>query len=235
MGSLNGMAQVSSVFTVQQDEITAKVTFDDGKYNVFTLDIATELLEIVNRLVAIPSLKILILAGNIRTFSAGVDIHTLRAGGADAAALLDTMRRILSILYASRLRIISICTGHAVAVGAMLLLVSDYRIGVRGNVKIGFSEVAYGIALTELSILLVKDRISVSQQYQATVLGKMFDSEAAVNAGFLDDLAIDLQQAHDKAAIVVEQLAGLDEDAYLTTLRAVRSDTLEKLRRYDVS
>ena len=193
---------MTNAFTVHQDETTAHVSFDDGKFNVFTLKSAIELLEIINRLESTPSLKILFLSGNVRTFSAGVDIHTLQAGGPAADQLLDIVREILTILYASRLRIISICTGHAVAAGAMLLLVSDYRIGVRGNVKIGFSEVTYGIAINELAILLVKDRISVDQQYQATVLGKMFDSEEARNAGFLDDLAVDLQQAQDKAVMM---------------------------------
>jgi enoyl-CoA hydratase len=223
---------VANAFTVHQDETAAHVTFDDGKYNVLTLANAIELLEIINRLDAVPSLKILFLAGNIRTFSAGVDIHILRDGGPAADRLLDVVRQILATMYASRLRIISICTGHAVAAGAMLLLVSDYRIGVRGNVKIGFSEVAYGIAMNELAILLVKDRISVDQQYQATVLGKLFDSEEARNAGFLDDLAVDLQQAQDKAAMVARKLAELDDDAYLATLQLVRGATLERIRTY---
>jgi enoyl-CoA hydratase len=223
---------VANAFTVHQDETAAHVTFDDGKYNVLTLANAIELLEIINRLDAVPSLKILFLAGNIRTFSAGVDIHILRDGGPAADRLLDVVRQILATMYASRLRIISICTGHAVAAGAMLLLVSDYRIGIRGNVKIGFSEVAYGIAMNELAILLVKDRISVDQQYQATVLGKLFDSEEARNAGFLDDLAVDLQQAQDKAAMVARKLAELDDDAYLATLQLVRGATLERIRTY---
>jgi enoyl-CoA hydratase len=225
--------RVTNAFTVHQDETAAHVTFDDGRYNVFTLANAIELLEIINRLDATPSLRVLYLAGNIRTFSAGVDIHILRAGGPAADQLLDIVRKILTTMYASRLRIISICTGHAVAAGAMLLLVSDYRIGVRGNVKICFSEVTYGIALNELAILLVKDRISVDQQYQATVLGKMFDSEEARNAGFLDDLAVDLQQAQDKAVLMAATLSDLDDDAYLTTLRSVRGATLAKLQSYE--
>jgi enoyl-CoA hydratase len=223
---------VANAFTVHQDETTAQVTFDDGKYNVFNLANAIELLEIIERLEATPSLRVLFLSGNIRTFSAGVDLHILRRGGPAADQLLDVVRKILSTLYASRLRIISICTGHAVAAGAMLLLVSDYRIGVRGNVKIGFSEVTYGIALNELAILLVKDRISVDQQYQATVLGKMFDSEEARAAGFLDDLAVDLQQARDKAVLVAGNLTELDDEAYLTTLKSVRGATLERLRTH---
>jgi len=222
--------RVANAFTVHQDETTAQVTFDDGKYNVITTAIAIELLEIITRLEATPSLKVLLLSGNNRTFSAGLDIHTLQAGGPPAEQLLDIVRKILSILYASRLRIISICTGHAVAAGALLLLVSDYRIGVRGNVKIGFSEVTYGIAMNELAILLVKDRISVDQQFQATVLGKMFNSEEARTAGFLDDLADNLQHALDKAAMVARKLAELDDDAYFTTLQSVRGDTLERLR-----
>lgn len=226
---------MTNVFTVHQDETTAHVTFDDGKFNVFTLASAIELLEIINRLEAVPSLRVMILAGNIRTFSAGLDIHILQAGGVAADQLLDIMRKILLALYGSRLRIISICTGHAVAAGALLLLVSDYRIGVRGNVKIGFSEVTYGIALTELPLLLVKDRISVNQQYQATVLGKMFESEEAMNAGFLDDLAVDLQQAQDKAVMVAKQLADLDDVAYLATLKSVRGETLERLRNFEQS
>lgn len=222
---------MASVFTLEKTGAVASICFDDGKINVLALAETRELRRIFIELDADQQIKCVILRGNVRIFSAGLDLHTIREGGEEAFALLDAMRQLLLTLYGSRVRIICICSGHAVAAGALLLLVSDYRIGVSGTVKVGFSEVLFGLPFTELPLLLVKDRISVDQQFPATVLGKMFDSAEAQKAGFLDELAVNLQEAQDKATRVANKLVELDETAYLETLRNVRGPTLARLQK----
>jgi enoyl-CoA hydratase len=203
---------------------------DDGKLNVFNLSVTRELDRIFQELEADEQIKCVVLKGNIKIFSAGLDLHTISNGGADAEILLDAMRDLLCRLYSSRIRIITISTGHAVAAGALLLLVSDYRIGVSGTVKIGFTEVLFGLALSPLPILLIRDRISVDQQFASAVLGKMYDSEEARQAGFLDDLVINFQEAEDRAKLIAKRLAELDDDAYLETLNNMRGATLARAR-----
>ncbi len=222
---------MTSAFTLEITGAVANICFDDGKINVLTLALTRELRQIFIELDANPEIKCVILKGNIRIFSAGLDLHTIREGGEQAFALLDAMRQLLLTLYGSRVRIISICTGHAVAAGALLLLVSDYRIGVSGTVKVGFSEVLFGLPFTPLPLLLVQDRISVDQQFPATALGKMFDSAEAQKAGFLDELAVSAQEAQDKANRVASKLVELDENAYLETLKNVRGPTLSRLQQ----
>jgi len=221
---------LDSAFSVEKKGEVATIRMDDGKLNVFTLPLTRELDQIFSELEADEQVRCVVLQGNIRIFSAGLDLKTISAGGEDAEILLDAMRNLLCRLYSSRIRIITISTGHAVAAGALFLLVADYRIGVSGTVKIGFTEVLFGLALPPLPILLIRDRISVDQQFAAAVLGKMYESEEARLAGFLDDLAINLQEAQDKAKLVARRLAELDDDAYLETLNNVRGATLAKVR-----
>ncbi|MFT5562543.1 MAG: enoyl-CoA hydratase/carnithine racemase, partial [Litorivivens sp.] len=119
--------------------------------------------------------------------------------------------------------------GHAAAAGAMILLVSDYRVGVSRSGKIGFSEVANGISLTPFAIQLAEDRLNRSQLFAATTLARMYDPDAACDAGFLDVAMSNYRDAKYHALQQAEHLARLDDDVYLQTLQTVRATTLDSL------
>ena len=124
--------------------------------------------------------------GNGRSFSAGLDDKVIYAGGEQVARLLLDTGKLLRIHYRSRHRVVNLCTGHAAAAGAMLLLVSDHRVGVKGSGRIGFAEVAHSIVLQELTVLLAQDRLNQKEQLAATVLSKLYSHTESKEAGFID-------------------------------------------------
>jgi enoyl-CoA hydratase len=128
-------------------------------------------------------------------------------------------------LLRSRLRVVACVTGHAVAAGALLLLCADVRIGAKGEYRIGFPEVGTGVPLGELAVRLGRQRLNRRWFESATLLGRLFGPEEAIDVGFLDWVD-GARKAHRSAEQTAAGLAKLPEAAYLETLGRVRGELL---------
>ncbi len=89
-------------------------------------------------------------------------------------------------MFGSEVPVIVACPGHAVAAGALLMLGADYRVGARGDFRIGLIETEIGMVLPRWAVELARERISVRHFQQATVGARMYDPDGAVEAGLLD-------------------------------------------------
>lgn len=160
-------------------------------------------------------------------FCVGLDNAVLADGEAAAAGLLNAMGQLLLRLFTSHLRIVAQVEGHAVAAGAMLLLVSDLRIGSPGTYRIGFSEVGIGMPLPSLPLALARHRLNGQWLTRATALANLLPPADAVHAGFLDEVHDDVAQASMKAA---ETLAALPRDAYAQTAATLRAAAVQEMK-----
>jgi len=209
------------------DDSVAHLHFDDGGLNIMTPEIVSGVLQIVEAMDADKQVSSLLIEGNGKSFCAGLDTSVLLDGGEEADRMRNDTIKLLRTLYKSRLRVICLCAGHAAAVGAMILLVADYRVGVKNNGRIGFSDVASGMSLPEITILLARDRLNKRDLFAATVLSRMYSPERALEAGFLDIVVDQYRDAKYHASQEAIKLGRLDDEAYLTTLKRVRKETLE--------
>ena len=79
----------------------------------------------------------------------------MRAGGNDTALLVEEGFVLGIRLLEYPAPVIIGCTGHAVAMGAFLLLCGDYRVGVDGPFRIVANEVAIGMTMPFTAIEFV--------------------------------------------------------------------------------
>ena len=170
-----------------------------------------------------------VLRGRNDAFCAGLDLATLARGGDEAQRLLVEMGDILVDLYSAKLRVVSVCSGHAVAAGAMLLLVSDHRLAAPGSYKIGFSEVAQGMPLPALPIALAQARLDPRRIEEVTNQGRLMEPDLACETGFVDAV-IEPSALDTTADARATELAALDDDAYARTAATVRKETLAIMR-----
>ena len=204
------------------------IRLDDGKANALDPSGVRELRAALDEAEADAEVRVLAILGRPERFCVGLDNGTLQAGGAAANELLACMGELLHGLYASPLLVVAGCTGHAVAAGAMLLLVSDWRVGVRGDYRVGFSEVGIGMPLPELPILLARDRLSPRYWNRATVTGELFGPDLAVDAGFLDRLVAP-SELEAQLGSEAERLAALRPEAVAPTASALRGASLARM------
>lgn len=202
------------VTTTLVDSDTHLVCMDDASVNALTMDMIDELSDAIRKS---QEGGALVLAGRPGCLSAGLDRMIMMSG--DRAAMSTLLRRVTQ-LYDQMLQhptpIVIACTGHALAAGALLLLVSDLRIGTNSTCQIGFNEARIGLPLGPLAVAAARARLAPDALLQATLLGVVYDSPGALSAGFLDEV-VDEGEVISTALERASMLAKLDRRSYSKT------------------
>lgn len=198
----------------------AVVTMDDGKVNAFNDSMVDDLHAALD---AALGARAIVLAGRDGVFSGGFDLGVVAHGGPTAEALVRRGGHLLARLYASPVPTVAACTGHAVALGAVLLLVTDLRVGSDTDAAVGLNEVAIGMPLPELAVELARERLAAPLRTRAVLLAEMWTSTKAVDVGFLDEV-VPAEQVLERALHQAKELGGkLQPDAYAATAARLRT------------
>lgn len=170
----------------------------------------------------------LVVTGTPGFLSGGFDLQVMMSSVEAAGRLVTAGGRLFARLYASPVPVVVACTGHAVAAGALLLLVADARVGADGPFKIGLIETAKGMVLPRWAIELAEERVAVRHRQQATVGARMYDPPGAVEAGFLD-VVVPADECLASAVEQAGQWAALPRGAYSGQVAANRGARLARL------
>ncbi len=205
----------------------AILRIDDGKANALDSLIIDSLHDGLRR--AEKEAAAVLLTGRAGRFSAGFNLGVLRTGGPDAARGLVTAGAELAMHFARHpTPVVIACNGHALAMGAVLLLAADLRIGASGDFKIGFNEVAIGMTAPVFLVEFARERLSKRHLQRATVQAEIYAPDSAVDAGFLDRVVA----PDDLFAAALEEsqrLAQLPRAPFARTRGLVREEVLERI------
>lgn len=164
----------------------AVLVFDDGKANVLNDESISALHAALDA--AEKEATAVILIGRPGRFSAGFDLSVMGSDVESMRALVRSGAELLLRVWEFPRPFLAVCTGHAVAAGAMLLLSADYRLGVEGDWTIGLNEVGIGMPLPMFAVELARARLDPRLFTQATLFARTYDGEGAVEAGYLDEV-----------------------------------------------
>ena len=206
----------------------ATLQMDDGKANAMAPAMSAGLNAGLDRAAA-DGARAVIIRGRPGLLSGGFDLKIIR--GQDEA-LKAKMREdgmtLLKRLYLSPQPIVFAVTGHAVAMGALLLLAGDVRIGTAGDFRIGLNEVGIGLSLPIAGIELARDRLLPTELSRSVINAQLYRPEEAAAMGYLDQVA--KPDAFDeRVRQAAAALAELDPTAFAETKRRVRQPTLDRI------
>jgi enoyl-CoA hydratase len=162
-------------------------------------------------------------------FSGGFDLGVMTQGAAAAREMVKEGGRLLTAILDHPRPIVVGCGGHAIAMGAFLVMAGDYRIGVEGPFKLGLNETAIGMTLPDFAIALTRLRLSKRHYDRAVVHSEIYAPDAAVDAGFLDRVVApeDLER---EALAVAGRLADLNPAAFRNNKRLAHAETTSRIR-----
>jgi enoyl-CoA hydratase len=206
----------------------ATITLDDGKVNVLSLKTQQALHEALDR--AEQDRAVVLLTGRPGVFSAGFDLPVLRAGGADGAAMVRGGFQLAARVLMHPAPVVAACTGHAIAMGAFLLLSCDYRVGAAGPYKLMANEVALGLTFPHSGATVLRSRLTPSAFRRATLLSEQFSPDNAVEAGFLDRV-VPADEVHAAARDVVRAATALDLTVFARSRERLCRSLVDELHR----
>lgn len=205
----------------------AVVTMDDGKANALSHAVIDALHASLDR--AEREARAVVLTGREKRLSGGFDLAVMMSSPEATRNLVTAGAELMLRLYTFPRPVVVACTGHALAAGAILLLVADARIGAEGEFKIGLNEVSIQMTLPIFAMELARDRLSKRHFTAAVTQARIYDPSAAKDAGYLDS-TVGPEQLLDTALDQARRLAVLPDPAFRDTKQRERASTVRLIR-----
>lgn len=218
----------TNVITYQLEDSIITITINDNKRNV----VSPTMLKQMNAALdyAKKQNAVVIITGNKDVFSAGFDLNILKKGVGDALSMISGGFKLSARLLAFPTPVIIACNGHAMAMGAFILLSGDYRIGAEGNYNITTNEVAIGLTVPKAGIEICRQRLTPANFTRAALLSEYYSPNNAVESGFLDKV-VPYDEVLIEAKKQAEEYAKLDITAHYKTKIRARKKMLRALKR----
>ena len=214
--------------TYELNDRVALITIDDGKANAISHPIAAGIHDALEQAKA--EAGAVVLAGRPGRFSAGFDLSVMTSSPEAARNLLKAGADIAIEIHEFPTPVVIASTGHALAMGAILLMSADVRIGAEGNYKIGLNEVAIGMPVPKFAVELARTSLSNAAFTAAVNHATVYDPAGAVVAGYLDQVVADDEVISTALTHAAELAERLDPNAFALTRANCRGASLELIR-----
>lgn len=205
---LNGIAVMSPALTTMRDGPVAHLRLArPDLHNAFDAALIAELTGALEALAMDSGVRVVVLEGSGRSFSAGADLHWMRgmaaAGEAanreDALALARLMRTLDELPKPTVARV----HGAAFGGGVGLVACCDIAIGVPGT-RFGLTESRLGLLPAVISPYVIA-AIGARQARRWFATGEVFDADRALHMGLLHEVVA----AEELDAAVARQVSHL--------------------------
>ena len=214
--------------TYQSEDNFVVITIKNGKANAISHEVIHGLNRSLDK--AQQENKVVILTGQNGIFSAGFDLKVMTKSSESAKELVLKGSKLSLRMLSFPQPIIVLCSGHAIAKGAFLLLSSDYRIGIAGDFKIGLNEVMIGMTMHHAGIAIAKARLSEVYLNRSVNNAEIYNPKEAIKAGFLD-MIVPEKELLSTAIKVAEMFSKLNKKVHFETKLKVRKTHLKDLEK----
>lgn len=211
------------------DGRVATLAMRHGKVNAIDLEFCNELLETFEQLAGDSNVDGVLLKGQDRVFSAGIDLKRwLAEDESYVRPFLEKLDLLFRRVFEFPKPIVAVISGHAVAGGCMLAAACDYRV-IAPEASIGIPELRIGVPLPMMAIEIMRF-IARPQSFQDVVnRGAMFAGTDAVRAGLASEVAgRDIME--QRAMEVLGELIHVPAATYEFTKQQCRSVALQNAR-----
>jgi len=212
----------------KRDGGAAVVTMRAGE-NRFNLQFIADLTRALDEAEASSEPTALVLTGEGKFFSNGLDLAWMTGDGRDRAGEVVTgMLRIFARLLGSPLPSVAALNGHAFAGGAMLALACDFRVMRAERGFFCIPEIDLGLPLHPGMAALIQARLSKKTAHEAIVTGRRYSGVEALAAGIVDH-AVPEVDVLPRSLALAAPLAGKNRSVMQAHRRLMYGETLRLL------
>ena len=205
------------------------VTMQNAPVNAFNPNSLGELEALFVKLASDGATKAVVLASNLKVFSAGLNLKEAQHYDLAAQkAIVDGFHKTFLEIFAFPKPFIVAVEGAAIAGGFFPVICSDYRIaGPRAT--FGLAEVRVGVGMPAGLMEIIRSMLSPNDLRRILQNGTAIQADAAIKAGIVDELV----QAGDvlgQALKIARDYAQIPPIAYATVKYQSRQHTIEALK-----
>ena len=206
----------------------AVLTLMHGKANALDIEFCEALAARFQELRS-SAARAVVITGQGRMFSAGVDLKRLSEGGADyIRKFLPALHKLYDTVFFHPKPVVAAINGHAIAGGAVLAACADRRIMARESGRIGVTELLVGVPFPALAFEIVRFAVPPRRLSEFTLSGATYTSDEAVKRGWVDEIAEPGELLVDAIA-VAQELALLSPPAFAQTKMQIRQAVSERM------
>jgi enoyl-CoA hydratase len=175
--------------------------------------------------------KAVVLTGQGKAFSAGVQLIKLSDGGESyIRQFLPALHHLYETVFFHPKPVVAAINGHAIAGGAVLACCADRRIMARGRSRIGVTELLVGLPFPSLAFEAVRATIAARYLPEVLYSGATYEPDAALERGWIDATAEPADLLADAFA-AAQKLAALSPAAFAHTKAQLRQPVAEHYAR----
>jgi len=202
----------------------------DGKANAMSRDFCVSFLRQVEDFRA-SNTTALVITGQGRIFSAGVDLLRLSEGGAAYVRdFLPTLNAMFMAVFACEKPIVAAINGHAIAGGCVLACATDKRLMARDGGRIGAAELLVGVPFPMMAIEILRHAVVPHRLEAAIFAGATYVPEEAAALGFVDEVVSE-DVLVERAVAAAQELAAVSPAAFALSKQQMRAPALERIER----
>lgn len=175
--------------------------------------------------------KAVVVTGQGRMFSAGVDLKRLSDGGADyIRQFLPALHKLYDAVFFHPKPVIAAVNGHAIAGGAVLAACADRRVMAREAGRIGVTELQVGVPFPALAFEIVRFAVPPRYLPEFTLGAATYATAAALQRGWVDEV-VEPDALMARALEVAQSYAALSPPAFAQTKSQIRQLVAERMAR----
>jgi enoyl-CoA hydratase len=206
----------------------AVLTLMHGKANALDLEFCEALAARFQELRS-SAAKAVVITGQGRMFSAGVDLKRLSEGGADyIREFLPVLHKLYDTVFFHPKPVVAAINGHAIAGGAVLAACADRRIMANDGGRIGVTELLVGVPFPALAFEIVRFAVPPRYVPEFTLSGATYPSDAALQKGWVDEV-VEPAALLERALAAAQSLAALSPPAFAQTKMQIRQAVSERM------
>lgn len=170
----------------QGDVVVVHWRDDENRFNRASID---RWHEVLDELEAVEGPLAVVIVGEGRFFSNGLDLAGLAADRNDATAVVDEVHRLFGRLLLFPAYTVCALNGHTFAAGAMLACCADSRVMRADRGYWCLPEMDLGLPLTEPMFAAVTSRLTVRAAAEAMNTARRYTAAEALDAGLVEHTA----------------------------------------------
>lgn len=225
---------MSTVRAEDREEGIRLLTLDRPPANAMTPQLLEDLSAALDTAREDDKVRAVVLSGEGRFFSAGLDLR----GGIDFSALASSpggnadpfaaLRTCLLTFLRFPKPTVAMLSGHAIAGGLILVLACDYRLGLDGEYRIGLNEVEIGASFPRAAFEIVRLRVSHAQASELLLGAAIYPANQAPRLGVVDELLPE-RQFEETVMRRAARLGSFPREAYAHTKAALAAGAIASI------